>query len=357
MTTEREAVVHLSQIQVAALRDPASYPDRPARIETIETHFAWVFLTGRYAYKLKKPLQLKGADLRTLAARQQSCVEELRLNRRLAAHTYLRVAPLAERAGRLVVDGPGEVRDWLVVMRELDRAQMFDARLRGARVAPDDLPRIITNLTEFYRRQAAERLDPAAYLTQVDARVAEACRELARAEFGLPPPAVEELESVIRQARQRVTQELAQRALADRVIESHGDLRAEHVWLGEPLQVIDAMSFERSLRILDSAEEIAMLAVDLTHKGFVAPARELLQRYRAAMPDTVSDSLLWFYESLRAVTRAKVAIWHLDDADLVRDGARWRARAREFMALAREAAEKSLTAARSAARAADGRAP
>jgi aminoglycoside phosphotransferase family enzyme len=36
------------------LADPGHYPDRPRAVEVVETHFAWVFLTDRYVYKMKK---------------------------------------------------------------------------------------------------------------------------------------------------------------------------------------------------------------------------------------------------------------------------------------------------------------
>lgn len=33
-------------------------PTTEQRIEAVETHFAWVFLTDRHAYKLKKPVRV-----------------------------------------------------------------------------------------------------------------------------------------------------------------------------------------------------------------------------------------------------------------------------------------------------------
>lgn len=327
--------------KLAALRDPSSYPDRPARIEAIETHFAWVFLTGRHAYKLKKPLRLRGADLRSLEARERNCHDELRVNLRLAADTYLRVAPLARRDRGLGVDGPGEVVDWLVVMRELDRSQMLDARLRAGRVGAADMDRLVQALVGFYRGLAPEPLDPQAHVAAVEARVAEALIELAHPGFGLPPEPVNELRLALQAACGRAASAIAARAAAGHVVEAHGDLRAEHVWLGEPVQVIDALEFERRLRVLDVAEEIAMLTVDMTHHGHRDAACELVARYRLAMPDAVSPALFAFYESLRAATRAKVAIWHLDDASQFPDGEPWRRRALEFVALALQAAVRA----------------
>jgi hypothetical protein len=91
------------------LSRPQNYPDRPGRVETIETHMSWVFLTERFAYKLKKPVRLAFLDFSTLAARKHACDESLRLNARLAGDVYVGVVALRRRAdGELSLDGDGE---------------------------------------------------------------------------------------------------------------------------------------------------------------------------------------------------------------------------------------------------------
>ena len=80
--------------KIAFLSRPGSYAEQPGLIEAIETHMSWVFLTGRHAYKLKKPVRHDFLDFSTLAARRADCEEEVRLNRRLAGDVYLGVVPL-----------------------------------------------------------------------------------------------------------------------------------------------------------------------------------------------------------------------------------------------------------------------
>ena len=64
-----------------------------------------------------------------------------------------------------------------------------------------------------------------------------------------------------------------------RVVEGHGDLRAEHVYLGPPVAVIDCLEFSRELRLLDPAEEIALLALEV--EAVQAPfAQAILERFR-----------------------------------------------------------------------------
>ena len=83
--------------KVAFLSDPRSYPEAPRRVDAIETHMSWVFLTDRHAWKLKKPMRVNAHDLGTVEARRDHCRMEVRLNRRLADSVYLGVLPLVAR--------------------------------------------------------------------------------------------------------------------------------------------------------------------------------------------------------------------------------------------------------------------
>jgi hypothetical protein len=86
--------------RVDCLSRPETYPGSTLAVEAIETHFAWVFLAGRFAYKMKKPLKFRELDLTTLATRRANCELEVALNRRLAPTVYSTV-PLCDVGGRL----------------------------------------------------------------------------------------------------------------------------------------------------------------------------------------------------------------------------------------------------------------
>jgi len=319
--------------KVAWLSSPAAYVSRPARVDCIETHFAYVFLTDTEAYKLKKPVQTYGGDLRGLAARERGCREELRLGLRFAHDTYREVVPLAVRDNALALGGPGAIVDWLVRMRRLDRAQMLDTRLLAGTVAPADLERVIT-LLHALDRDAAVRcaVAPAAAYDGVVRRLEEALGEIARPDFALPPQLHEPLAAALRARCDELGPVLAARAW--RIRDGHGDLRAEHVWLGPPVQIIDALEFDRELRLLDPAEDVAMLAVDTERLAGAWTRRALCAAYDVLTGDAVPAPLWRFYLSLRAATRAKVALWHLGDPASAADPSRWRARALEYLAQA-----------------------
>src|SRR5215510_2197492 len=100
-----------------ALRDPRCYGPEVKKVRLAETHVSWVFLTGRYAYKVKKPVKLPFLDFSTLSRRLHFCREELRLNRRLAPRLYLGVVPIggSPRAPRV---GKKPAFEYAVKMRQ-----------------------------------------------------------------------------------------------------------------------------------------------------------------------------------------------------------------------------------------------
>jgi len=320
--------------KVAFLSDPASYPDRPPRGERRATHFAWVFLAGNRAYKLKKPSHLRGADWRSTEARELACREELRLNRRMSAPTYLAVEPLVETASGFRIGGSGRVLDWLLVMRRLDEQRMLDSVLARGALEASDLDAVVGFLVDFYQSRNPLPFTPDAYLRRVRSRLDEALTALQRTGLGLPADRIAPLARELPSTFESLRSELAERAGSRRIAEVHGDLRAEHVWLGPPVQVIDALEAYADLRMLDTAEEIAQLALDCERAAAPWAADYLRDHYRHRANDPCSNRLFDFYMALRAATHAKLAIWHLDDPQQFPDPAPWQARALKAVAAA-----------------------
>ncbi|MEE9474391.1 MAG: hypothetical protein V3V36_01825, partial [Candidatus Hydrothermarchaeaceae archaeon] len=84
---------------IEALNDPSSYDEEVDEIEPLQTHISFVFLTGRYVYKIKKPVDFGFLDFTTLERRRFFCEEELRLNRRLCRDMYIEVVPINSSNG------------------------------------------------------------------------------------------------------------------------------------------------------------------------------------------------------------------------------------------------------------------
>lgn len=326
--------------KLAFLADPGSYPHRAARVRLIETHFAFVFLAGRFAYKLKKPARQAGMDYRTLAARRRGCEQELRLNARLAAAVYVAVVPLTVSGRRLQLGGRGRVVDYLVKMRRLPASAMLDRRLaRGAPRARDLAP-VIDLLARFYSHGRRMPLAPRRYLARFAAQIERNRRALRAQRALIDWPRVQRIARLQQEVLRRGARIVGARGA--HLVDAHGDLRAEHVCL-EPLAVIDCLEFDRSLRRLDPHEDVALLALEIERHRPVL-ARGLLRQLGVRLADAIPPCLTHIYMSHRALTRAKLAAWHLGDPHFP-DPTPWLARTQSLL---RAAERHALAASRTA---------
>lgn len=323
---------------VAALRAPSSFPDMPFGVEARETRMSWVFLTDQFAYKLKKPVTTSHFDFSTPSLRRAWCEEEVRLNARLAPGIYLGVVPLARQPdGRLRVGGEGEVVDWLVRMRRLPADRMLDAAIRDATLRRTEVEAVADRLAEFYAAAAPVPLAETEYLARFAEEQTISRKLLHDPRFGLATAAVEAVLAPVDAVLRDEWGVLTARLMTGRIVEGHGDLRPEHVYLGQPPAVIDCLEFSRRLRLLDPFEELAFLGMECAALGAAWIGPLLVARCAARLGDSVPDRLIAFYTAFRAGMRARQAVAHLLDPT-PREAAKWLPQARRYLAVGTEAA-------------------
>lgn len=306
-TTQREQH-HYRQI-AAALADPGFYPHAPDEVTLHETHTSCVFVAGDLVYKLKKPVSLGFLDYSTVARRLAMCREEVRLNRRLAPSIYLGVRSVVEREGGLALgdeDDP-EAIDHLVEMRRYEeRLTLASALSRGAAGA-EEIHGVAARLADFHASApvAAPPGDPRAPLKRTSDQTLASLLALAPASLQAEVAAAQRFSNAFLVAR-RDTFEA--RAGDGRVREVHGDARAEHVLLSDPIEIVDCVEFDPALREIDVGYDLAFLAMDLEFQGAPDLARTLVEAYRERDGDPGDDGLVAFFGAHRAWVRANVAL-------------------------------------------------
>lgn len=327
--------------KVAFLRVPSSYPDPTFKVEAIETHMSWVFLLDQHVYKLKKPVCYELLDFRKLAARLFFCEEELRLNLRLAPDVYLGLVPLTvDRHDHLALGGEGVVVDWLVRMQRLAAEQMLDYAILHNNLAETDLQRVAARLASFYLGLASEPVMCEHYRDKFRRQILSRQGELDNKEYELPEGQVQRISTAQLTALDRFESVLDERVHSGRIVEGHGDLRPEHVHLGESVCVIDCLEFSRELRVVDMADELAFLALECQRLGASSAGAALLNSFGLLSADRPSPGLVHFYQSCRAGTRAMIAARHLLD-EKFRHSPHWQRRACEYLDLAEHHIEQA----------------
>jgi aminoglycoside phosphotransferase family enzyme/predicted kinase len=289
---------------IEALLSAAAYSHPVGRIELLETHISWVILTGEYAYKIKKPVDLGFLDFRTLERRRHFCEEELRLNRGWAPRLYLDVVPIVREAGQYRVGGEGEPLEYAVRMRQFDQAKRLDHVIEAGCLTSDDVLELADEVAR--RHDSASRVEP-------DKRLVEATLRLIRDNFDeledeVPSAFLARLRAWMEGRLERHAGLLRSRVENGFFRECHGDLHlANVVRLPEGIRAFDCIEFNRELREIDVVADYAFLTMDFIARGAVGYAYTFVNRYLETTGDYDGAQLLPVYLLYRAMVRAKVA--------------------------------------------------
>jgi len=325
--------------KVAFLRKGATHGRVSDDVVAVETHMSWVFLAGDTVYKLKKPVRFPYLDYSTLKRREIACLAEHQLNRRLAAPTYLRVAPLCMSAKGLAIGGPGTVIDWLVVMQRLDETWLLDRAIAAGRVERARLDPVARLLVRFYRTAGRPFLSPALHLREWERNVAVNHKILLDPRLNLPCGLIWRIDRAQRLFLERRGALLAERVRAKLIVDGHGDLRPEHVWLGQPPQIIDCLEFNPRLRAVDPFDEVAYLSLECERLGALWIGARIVRQVALGLHQPLPNEVLTFYSCYRATLRARLAIAHILESQ-PRTPERWPMLARAYLRIAETEAAK-----------------
>jgi aminoglycoside phosphotransferase family enzyme len=276
-------------------------------IEVIETPLSWVFLTDRHAYKIKKSVDLGEARYRSPASRRQACLDEIWLNRRLAAGVYLGVVPLArESGGQLRLGGKGAAVEWAVKMRRLrSDCSMFWLMDHG-KLTSDQVSTLANALADFYFASPPESNVLDDLCTRLRRRVDDDKPFDARWPASVRQ-AVREIRSAQREYLDKSRMVLNLRVCDGRVVDGHGDLRPEHVFLERQPAIIDCLEYSPARRKSDALDDLCALTMECQRLGRSDVAEAVVSAYRRRTGDECFYHLEAFYRSLHACTRAQAA--------------------------------------------------
>ncbi len=295
--------------KVSFLKRPEIYPDPPQAIETVETHMSWVFLGDRFAYKLKKPVLYDFVDFRSLESRRVACEDEVRLNRRLAPLAYIGPVPLVvDESGGLRLDGKGVVVDWVVHMRRLPASGMLDIAIAADTLEIAALQAVAAMLARFFGEAVPVAMPSSEFRKRLADSVGTWQRALQQPETGLPMDIVVRVADGLRDVLATNALAFDRRIRRGRVIEGHGDLRPQHIFLGPAPAALDCLEYDRDLRILDWADELALLAMECEMLGSPGAGKAIAELCAEALDDSPPDALSRFYKAYRAMQRARIML-------------------------------------------------
>jgi aminoglycoside phosphotransferase family enzyme/predicted kinase len=307
---------------IRGLLRPQAYPHSVSAIRVVETHISWVLLTGEFAYKIKKPLDLGFLDFSTLEKRHQACSEEIRLNSRFAPDIYLQAVPIAGPRSAPMIEGSGPTLEYAVRMRQFPEHAELDSLLASGELRPADMDSAASAIAAVHEAAPHASRD-AGFGTA--AAVQRPVREnFAQIERQLRHRYPAELERVRRWSEQRAAElhPLFDERLANGFIrECHGDLHLSNmIRLDHRILAFDCIEFNPALRWVDVISDIAFLVMDLLHRRRQDLAYRFTDRYLARSGDYQGVRLLRFYLVYRSMVRAKIAAIRASQKDGIEPG-------------------------------------
>ncbi len=304
---------------IAALQAPGAYDHPVNDIELIETHISYVLLTGQFAYKIKKAVNLGFLDFSTLDKRRHCCEEELRLNRRTAPRLYLETVAISGSPRQPHVGGTGTVIEYAVKMHQFPQQAMAARLMAEGKLNMDHMDQIAATLAAFHSRvDVAGPGSPWGTPQQV--------RQPAMDNFDVVAAELRNDDDLARLSALRRWSEQAFTALEPVlsarksngfIRECHGDMHLGNlVLLNDHFAAFDCIEFNTALRWIDVMSEAAFLAMDLEDHGRGDFAWRFLNTYLEHTGDYHGMAVTAYYMTYRAMVRAKVSRIRLGQSGL-----------------------------------------
>ncbi|MBE9540455.1 MAG: AAA family ATPase [Proteobacteria bacterium] len=292
---------------IQRLLSPEAFPHAVKKLELLETHISWVILTGDFAYKIKKPLDLGFLDYSTLAQRQHYCSREIELNRRYTPELYLGVVPVTGSKEAPKMDGKGPIVDYAVKMKQFDSDSLLGTLSEKGELTGALVHSIASELAKSHRDFSSVNSATGNPGAMQDAMIQNFDQ---MREYAIDDDAIAQLDSLEAWTRQQLAKLLpymSERVEQGHVKDLHGDLHLNNmIVMDGSVRFFDCIEFNENFRLMDTMAEIAFLAMDMADRG--ERAQKILNDYLEYTGDYAGLQVLDLYRVYFAMVRAKVAL-------------------------------------------------
>ena len=283
---------------VNAFLNPEFYQHFVEHIELVETHISWVFLTGRFAYKIKKPVDFGFLNFTRLEQRKYYCQQELLLNRRFAPDIYLDVLPVTESENHLSLAGQGEIIDYAIKMLQFDHNCLLDKLLEKHQIELSHIDNLSDVVADFHDTiKVADAQVNFGSTVEVIKPVEENFSILNNILSDSKDQQL--LKSLYRQMLsiyESIRPQLAARKKQGHIRECHGDLHLGNITLRDnKILLFDGIEFNESFRWIDTMSDCAFLIMDLQDHEQTVFANHFLNHYLLKSGDYSGLPVLKFY--------------------------------------------------------------
>ncbi|MEM7592822.1 MAG: AAA family ATPase [Cyanobacteria bacterium P01_A01_bin.83] len=299
------------------MQQPSFYPHSvQENIELVQTHASLVFLTGDYAYKVKKSVDFGFLDYSTLAKRKHFIEAELRLNRQIAPELYLEILPIGSDAQKLILGSSNNVVEYALKMRQFPQENLFSNLLEAGKLTTNLLIELGQIVAQFHKSAVTnDYISSFGTVDKISAAFTENYRQSQRY-IGVVQTKEQFIETKAYTdyffAKRKNL--FIDRVKHNKIKECHGDLHLKNIcFWHDKIQLFDRIEFNESFRYVDTMYDVAFTVMDLSARRQPEFANAFLNSYLEYSGDWEGLLVLPLYLSRQAYVRAKVNSFLLDD--------------------------------------------
>ena len=306
---------------IEAFKKPKTYENNPRKIDLIQTHISFIFLTDKFAYKIKKAVNFGFLDFGSLTKRKKFCEKELRINKKLCKEMYLEVVPI-NKSDIIKIKGEGKTVEYAVKMKNIPQKKLMNKLLEENKINAKIIDKIARIIAEFHSK--IEHKSDACKLGY-DAKLDPIVEINWKENFCQTKPFIEKtisskefilIQKNIEDFIKNKNYLFKRRMANGKVKYCHGDIHSGNIFITDQIYIFDAIEFNDRIRYSDVTADIGFLAMDLEYKNRPELASFLIERYIEFSKDKELKELLSFYKCYRAYVRGKVVSFKLNDSNI-----------------------------------------
>lgn len=305
--------------QIIKMKEECLFPDSCKNSTFSETHISWIVLTDQYAFKMKRPVKLSFLDFSTIEKRKFYCLQEVKLNKRLAPDMYIGVIPITKSLIAEESNNNDDIIDYAVQMKRMDNDKEMHKLLEDDKVTEKHLEKLAQKIAQFHKdTQIVKNAFNTAGMIEEFTDINNVLDDDSEDQL-IDPDYKEIVLNCIEKSKSYLNDNRS--LFNDRIIsgfqrDCHGDLNATNIFLYDDPVIFDCIEFNDEFRYIDVLNEIAFLCVDLDFYGSKDLSSFFAKSYMQSfdMKDVdMPDSLFNFYKCYRANIRAKVTLLSLSE--------------------------------------------
>lgn len=285
-------------------------------ITLIQTHVSYVFLTGDYAYKVKKPVNFGFLDYSTLEKRSHFCHQELEMNKRGAPELYLEVLPVTQTGEKFNLGGTGEAVESVLKMRQFPQSALLSEMFELGTLTESHMEQLGQVVAKYHEKtQTSDRIGSFGEVTQVrqaiDENYQQTKKYIGNAQTQAQYAETKKYTDNFFTGRNQL---FKSRIENNKIRECHGDLHLRNICLwNDKILLFDCIEFNEPFRFVDVMYDVAFTVMDLQARQRPDFGNAFLNTYVEQTGDWEGLQVLPLYLSRQAYVRAKVTSFLLDD--------------------------------------------